>query len=433
MTTDVIEEKAAPTTGISGNAIAALIQAIIGQKTQSAAQGTNSSATSGTNVSSGTTSHTGDTAGLEQILQQILDPNNLQNLTASLFAKGAAQVPALTSQYANATGTRVGGNTMLSQSLAELNQTLAQSIAQAVVQQQQTGVQAATGIAQNKSTGTTTGNQQTTGQSAGTENKTGTSTTGPKMGLKSLALPLALGVGVNKLSKVDLGDIWDSVTGAFGGGEALPSTFGEEGALSGDAMGLPFGTAGGPGSSALDAGSSAIGEGSASISDQVFEQLVARMNGEAPVVAGTQVADASGATGTATDAGAEGIGAIDGAADGLGSSVNATNFADSYDGAAFAGANEAVDGAAGASIPWVGLGLAAYDIYNDWRTGDQPAIENWTSPLFRSGQIRFAQDENNPDNSVGVLVDGVTGAPIFQDGANQQFINQDGSVHIYGQ
>lgn len=108
----------------------------------------------GTNTQGSSTSvQKGDVAGLQAILSQILDPNNLQSLVESLFQQGAAQVPGLTSQFANATGTRTTNNSMLGQSLASLNQSLAQAIANAVVQQQQVGVNAAKGISEaNRST-----------------------------------------------------------------------------------------------------------------------------------------------------------------------------------------------------------------------------------------------------------------------------------------
>lgn len=89
---------------------------------------------------------TGDTDALSRILST-LDPVALEALVANLFSQGAAQVPGLTAQYANATGSRVNNNSMLGQSLAQLNQTLAQSISQAVVQQQGLQVQAAGKIA----------------------------------------------------------------------------------------------------------------------------------------------------------------------------------------------------------------------------------------------------------------------------------------------
>jgi len=73
---------------------------------------------------------------LMQIFGQQNDPAALANLVAQLFQSGAAQVPQLTTQFANATGTRTTNNSMLGNSLALLNQNIAQAIAQSVVQQQ---------------------------------------------------------------------------------------------------------------------------------------------------------------------------------------------------------------------------------------------------------------------------------------------------------
>lgn len=124
----------------------------------------------GTESGSGVTTQTGETGPLEAILAQLSDPNNLANLVSNLFSQGAAQVPGLTTQFANATGSRVSNNSMLSQSLAALNQNIAQSISQAVVQQQQTAATAAGKLAEVNKTGTTTQNKtaaQTTTQAPG--------------------------------------------------------------------------------------------------------------------------------------------------------------------------------------------------------------------------------------------------------------------------
>lgn len=110
----------------------------------------------------GTATTTGQTAPLEALLANVNDPNNLLALVQLLFSQGAAQVPGLTSQYANATGTRVDNNSMLASSLAQLNQTLAQSIAQSVVAQQQgVALPAAAKIADANKVQTTTGAKTT--------------------------------------------------------------------------------------------------------------------------------------------------------------------------------------------------------------------------------------------------------------------------------
>lgn len=111
--------------------------------------------TSGSENVSGSQATQGQTGPLEAILAQISDPNGLTNLVNGLFAKGAAQVPGLTAQYANATGTRTSNNAMLGQSLAQLNQSLASSIAEAVVQQQKVAADSAAKLADINKTSTT--------------------------------------------------------------------------------------------------------------------------------------------------------------------------------------------------------------------------------------------------------------------------------------
>lgn len=111
--------------------------------------------TSGSENVSGTQATQGQTGPLEAILAQLSDPNGLTNLVQGLFAKGALQVPGLTAQYANATGTRTSNNAMLGQSLAQLNQSLASSIAEAVVQQQKVAADSAAKLADINKTSTT--------------------------------------------------------------------------------------------------------------------------------------------------------------------------------------------------------------------------------------------------------------------------------------
>lgn len=107
-----------------------------------------------------TTAQAGQTGPLEALLASLTDPNQLQNLVSSLFAQGAAQVPGLTTQYANATGTRTSNNSMLGSSLAQLNQTIAQSIANALVEQQKTAVGAAGKLADTNKVSTQNRNLQ---------------------------------------------------------------------------------------------------------------------------------------------------------------------------------------------------------------------------------------------------------------------------------
>lgn len=140
----------------SAPAIMDMLKYITGEKQKGSESGTVNS------------TQTGQTGPLEAILAQMTDPAGLQNLVSSLFAQGAAQVPGLTSQYANATGTRVSNNTMLGSSLAQLNQTIAQSIAQAIVQQQQAAAGAAGKLADtNKATAQTKSGTNTVVKSPG--------------------------------------------------------------------------------------------------------------------------------------------------------------------------------------------------------------------------------------------------------------------------
>lgn len=140
----------------------------------------------------------GQTGPLEEILAQLTGAGNLENLVASLFAQGAQQVPTLATAYANSTGTRVSNNSMLSSSLAQLNQTLAQSIANAIVQQQQTAVTAAGKLAETNKTQATksTGTQETA------KNLTTTQVVQPNVSpTKSLGLPTLAGTLLNQLGK----------------------------------------------------------------------------------------------------------------------------------------------------------------------------------------------------------------------------------------
>lgn len=124
---------------------------------------------------------TGDTAALQQLLAG-MNPEALQALVQNLFGQAAEQVPVLSAQYANATGSRVSNNSMLSQSLAQVNTTLAAAIANAVVQQQGQAVQAAGKIADSNKT------------------QTQTKETGPGKPGRALATTVA-GFGLNKIGK----------------------------------------------------------------------------------------------------------------------------------------------------------------------------------------------------------------------------------------
>lgn len=134
------------------------------------------SKTSGSENVSGSQATQGQTGPLEAILAQLSDPNGLTNLVQGLFAKGALQVPGLTAQYANATGTRTSNNAMLGQSLAQLNQSLASSISDAVVNQQKVAADAAAKLADINKTSTTAKSGTTVSSSKPADLKTGIAT-----------------------------------------------------------------------------------------------------------------------------------------------------------------------------------------------------------------------------------------------------------------
>lgn len=143
--------------------------------------------------SSGVVSQQGQTAPLEALIAMMSDPANLENLVASMFQKGAAQVPGLTQQFANATGTRTTNNNMLGLSLAELNQSIAQAIAQAAVQQTNNAAQAAGKLAEVNKVQSTSGQQtQKTAAAPGAAGK-GLLTLGGLYGLNRFEKELGLG------------------------------------------------------------------------------------------------------------------------------------------------------------------------------------------------------------------------------------------------
>lgn len=126
-----------------------------------------------TSQGNGVTNTQGQTAPLESLIATLSDPNNLSALIGQLFNTGAAQVPGLTTQFANATGTRATNNSMLGQSLAMLNTNIMQQIAQAVVQQQQTAVQGAGKLAETNKTTQASENKTTVAKPASVQNAGG--------------------------------------------------------------------------------------------------------------------------------------------------------------------------------------------------------------------------------------------------------------------
>lgn len=156
------------------------------------------SKTTGSGTSASATQ--GQSAPLEALIGQLSDPNNLMNMVSMLFNQGAAQVPALTTQFANATGSRVDNNSMLAQSLAHLNTTIAQQLAQHVVAQQQVAANAAGKLAEtNKIT---------------TSNNTSKSATAPgstAKGIGTMAGGIAAGHLINRFGDKILGGNKSSV------------------------------------------------------------------------------------------------------------------------------------------------------------------------------------------------------------------------------
>lgn len=142
----------------------------------------------------------GQSAPLESLIGQMADPNNLMNLVSMLFNQGAAQVPGLTTQFANATGTRVDNNSMLAQSLAQLNTNLAQQLAQHVLAQQQAAAQAAGKLAETNKT-TTTNNTNKSATAPGSVGK----------GIGTMAGGIAAGHLINRFGDKILGGNKSSV------------------------------------------------------------------------------------------------------------------------------------------------------------------------------------------------------------------------------
>lgn len=162
------------------------------------------------NSGTGVNVQQGQTGALEAILAQMSAPGNLQNIVGQLFAQGAAQVPGLTAQFANATGSRVTNNSSLAQALALLQQNIAQSIAAAAVDQQKTVMTGAAELGKinktNTETQTKSANQKTAAPS-GTKDKS-----------------IAALLGMTLLNKTGVGDKLKGI------GAAIPSGGGSDGA-----------------------------------------------------------------------------------------------------------------------------------------------------------------------------------------------------------
>lgn len=153
----------------------------------------------GTTRGTETTTTSANVDPLLQLLTQLQgQPAGLESVVAQMFAQGAAKVPELTAQMANATGTRVNNNSMLALSLGQQNTNLAQAIAQYVVQQQTANNQTAANVAGKIADATTTKSTAV--------DKTANETTAPNLKnnpLLSMGLPASLLAGflLNKYGK----------------------------------------------------------------------------------------------------------------------------------------------------------------------------------------------------------------------------------------
>lgn len=160
-------------------AIAQFLQTLIGQQVKETSSGTKGEA--GTS----TTSISGDRAALDALLQKFMNPDQagLENLVQMLFQDAAAKVPELTTQFANATGTRVTNNSMLASSMAKMNTDLTRTIAQQVLQQQQQNMANATAVA--GKIADTTKTQTTSDNKTTSTASTGEKTSAPNLSLKN--------------------------------------------------------------------------------------------------------------------------------------------------------------------------------------------------------------------------------------------------------
>jgi len=163
---------------------------------------TTTGATTGTTGTTGTSLVTGGNIDpLLQIFAQQSSPEALQALVADLFNQGAMQVPGLTAQFANATGSRVANNQMLAQSLAMLNSDLAKALGTAVVQNQANASQTAGKIAEATKTQQQTQTQNQQQQTNQTQSAT-PNVSGGDLAKYGGAITLG-GTLLNKLGKSD--------------------------------------------------------------------------------------------------------------------------------------------------------------------------------------------------------------------------------------
>lgn len=221
-------------TRTSGNTLAQQIQSAL-------TSGSTAGTTSGS--SSATTTNTAELAPLIQAFTQAsqgMSPEMLTQLISSIFTEGAQQVPALTQQFANSTGSRVSGNSGLNLALGDLNRTLSTQAVQALLNynqgQSQTAANTAGQIAANTRQTQQTGQQQqqTANTTQQSQQQTGTTNTqqNQQQATKSGVNPnqaALIGAGGTALNFLDKKGVFDSIFGRSSGGAgtigtAMPTT-----------------------------------------------------------------------------------------------------------------------------------------------------------------------------------------------------------------
>lgn len=210
------------TTSGSTNTLAQQLQNIL-------TQGSTAGTTSGT--SSATTTNTAELAPLIAAFtqaQQGMSPEQLSALITSIFTEGAQQVPALTQQFANSTGSRVSGNSGLNLALTDLNKNLSSQAVQALLgynqNSQNTAAQIAANIAANTRQTQQTGQQQQqtanttqqTQQQTGTTNTNQTTQQQQRQGVNPNAAAL-VGAGGTALNWLDKKGVFDGIFGRNSG------------------------------------------------------------------------------------------------------------------------------------------------------------------------------------------------------------------------
>jgi hypothetical protein len=251
---------------------------------------------------SSSTSSTSSSANIDPLMQIFgqqaasSTPEGMQAMLQQLFTQGAQQVPGLTQQFANSSGSRVAGNSGLNLALGDLNKTLASQAAQLMMQQQAQAAGTAGQIAQ-----ATRG--QTTTQSS-TPNQQTVQTGNPKAaGLATLG-----GLGLNAADKLGLlKGLKGSIGGAASaGGSPFEVNFPSSGVLSDSAGGLAT-----PNYDVADVASfsgngdqfgnygeslSGLGESASNIGGSLMDAGSMLWDGAGDLAseAGTQIADAAG-------------------------------------------------------------------------------------------------------------------------------------------